>query len=118
MQGQPASPGLGGDDAGAESSVFSGCPDGGYPTCPSPPPSWQTQVRPIVDVWCAPCHFNGGSGTGKGFDFSTLEGFRHGLDIELTDLQGCTMPPADAAALSLADREMLLEWLVCSGPDN
>lgn len=122
MQGEPASPSLdassSGEDAGMEGAVAMGCQEGGYPACPAMPPSWNTQVRAIVDIWCAPCHFNGGSGTGKGDDFSTLTGFRYHLDTELLDLRTCTMPPADAAALSPTDREVLLEWLVCDGPDN
>jgi hypothetical protein len=122
MQGKPASPGLGADASAdgetVESAVTLGCPDGGYPGCPSTVPSWSTQVRPIVDVWCAPCHFNGGSGTGKGYDFSTLAGIRGGLTTSLTDLHKCKMPPEDAAVLSATDRETLIEWLVCDAPDN
>jgi hypothetical protein len=123
MEGAPASPRLDTDatssgDAGADSAVAVGCPEGGYPTCPSMVPSYSAQVRPIIDVWCAPCHFNGGSGTGKGDDFSTLEGFRYHLDTELQQLVLCLMPPADAAVLSPANRKALLEWLVCDGPDN
>jgi hypothetical protein len=122
MQGEPASPGLGDassiEDAGAEGAVVTGCPEGGYPACPTVMPSYGAQVRPIVDVWCAPCHFNGGSGTGKGYDFSTLAGLRGGLSTNLTDLHTCRMPPEDAAALSPANRETLIEWLVCDAPDN
>jgi hypothetical protein len=131
MEGEPASPGLSaavdasvadvaGDasDAGAESATFTGCPDGGYPDCPSPPPSWAMQVRGIVYVWCAPCHFNGGTGTGLGDDFSTTKALRHTLTTALTDLHICTMPPPDAAVLSPADRETLMEWLACGAPDD
>jgi hypothetical protein len=127
MEGEPATPGLPGVDAslsdnpsdgGAESATVTACPEGGYPDCPSPPPSWATQVRGIVDVGCAPCHFNGGTGTGLGDDFSTTRGLRHTLTTALTDLQRCTMPPSGSAVLSLADRETLMEWLVCGAPDD
>jgi hypothetical protein len=57
--------------APSDVEVSVACPDAGYPTCPSPPPSWKMQVQPIVDTSCSPCHFNGGSGTGNGFDYST-----------------------------------------------
>jgi hypothetical protein len=125
--GGPASPRLGtevSDDAGTDAlstedvATAAACFDAGYPGCPSTPPSWKTQVQPLVDTACSPCHFNGGSGTGNGFDYSTSEGLRHGLTTALTDVHACVMPPSGAAPLSMADWETLLEWLGCGAPDN
>jgi hypothetical protein len=106
------------DGGAAEANSPPPCPDLGYPSCPSPPPSWATEVRPIVDLYCAPCHFNGGTGVQKGDDFSTAAGIGHVLTTSLTDLHVCSMPPADAAVMPTARRETLLEWLACGAPDN
>jgi hypothetical protein len=125
--GGPASPRLEtefGEDAGTDAlalpdvALAVACPDAGYPSCPTPLPSWKTQVQAIVDTSCSPCHFNGGTGTGNGFDYSTSEGLRHGLTIALTNVHTCVMPPSGAAPLSMADWETLLEWLGCGAPDN
>jgi hypothetical protein len=132
MEGAPASPGLGDDasseaaDAGADSAAQMGCPpadpvEAGYPMCPSPAPSWNNQVKAIVDTYCAPCHFSGGSGVGKqGYDFSTLAGVHHTpLSTMLTQVYVCGMPePGVSAPLPPADWETLLQWLECYEPDN
>jgi hypothetical protein len=93
--------------------------DAGYPSCPSPPTSWTTQVKPLVDLYCAPCHFDGGTGTGKGGDYSTPKGLQIYLTTALTDLHTCIMPPDDAEALLPLDRrDTILQWLECYAPDN
>jgi len=116
-QGEPASPGLG-EDAAAEAAPYV-CPEGGYPTCPSPPPSWKAEVQPIVDKWCGPCHLTGGSGIGKGgsYNYSTLGGFIGLVTIE-TDVHDCTMPLAGSPPLPTASWETLLQWPACCAPDN
>jgi hypothetical protein len=125
MEGQPASPGLGvaalsEGDASADVAPYV-CPgaEAGYPTCPSQPPSWATEVKPIVTRWCGPCHLTGGTGIPKGgfYNYSTLAGFRALSTIE-TDVHACTMPLVGSPPLPPADWETLLEWLVCDAPDN
>jgi hypothetical protein len=110
------------EDAGnanaAAALVYMSCPDAGYPACPSPAPSWKAQVQAIVDTYCAPCHFNGGAGTGNGYVYSTSEGLRHGLTTALTDVHRCVMPPSPAPPLPPADWHTLLEWLACGAPNN
>jgi len=125
--GEPASPRFETpfvEDAGTDAlalpdvALTVACPDAGYPSCPTPPPSWKTQVQAIVDTSCSPCHFNGGSGTGNGYDYSTPQGLRHGLTTALTDVHSCKMPLSGSPPLSMADWETLLEWLGCGAPDN
>jgi hypothetical protein len=84
-------------------------------------PSWTNQVRPILQLGCAPCHFDGGVGTlgQHGYDYDTLAGVRHApLTTMLSQINNCCMPPLDAGALRDQDRETLLAWLVCGRPDN
>jgi len=119
-EGAPASPGLAVDTSpGADASYV--CPglEAGYPPCPSPPPSYEGQVKAIVHGYCGPCHLPGGDGIAKGgnYDYSTLAGFR-GLTTILTDVHGCSMPPPGSPPLPLADWDALLEWLGCGAPDN
>jgi hypothetical protein len=132
MEGEPASPGLGEDaasdtgnaDAGVDSAVQMGCPPGdpveaGFPPCPSRAPSWNSQVKAIVDTYCSPCHFNGGTGTGNGLDFSTLAGIHRAITESLTDVHDCHMPiPGQSPPLPSSNWETLLEWLACGAPDN
>jgi hypothetical protein len=117
----------GATDGGIEDSTVSSLPcpgeDAPYPACPSPPPSWSMQVQQIVETYCFPCHNRGGAGLevvkgGTADLFTTASGLRSAGTTALGDLHDCYMPPEDAAALPPADKEALMEWLVCLGPDN
>ncbi len=74
-------------------------------------------MQAIVNSACGACHEDGGIEQAK-FDFSTYAEVHNAFGIVLSQVYGCLMPPADAAALSPADTQILLEWLVCGAPDN
>jgi hypothetical protein len=123
--GDPASPGLEADtpsemDASAGDLSYV-CPglEAGVPACPAPPPSYENQVKGIVETWCGPCHFPGGDGITKGGnnDYSTLTGFSERTTITL-DVFQCRMPLSTSPPLPAAEWETLLEWLACNEPDN
>jgi hypothetical protein len=92
------------------------CPDD-QATCPVSPPSWATQVQPIVQKGCFPCHADGGA-AGPQFDYSTYAGVHRAYTEMIVQLSACNMPPADAAPLSGDDRATLLAWLGCRAPNN
>jgi hypothetical protein len=82
-------------------------------------PSFKKQVTPIIEKSCANapgCH------TGKPDDPWPLNDYQEIVDWKsafVTDLQGCTMPPADGGvALRVNDRLVLWQWLSCGTPNN
>ena len=92
-------------------------------SCQMPIPSWSTQIQPIVEASCKPCHFPGGQALIQGFtvyNFSTYESFVRAPRTTMEgQLRSCAMPLPDGGGyepLSTADRDLLLDWLVCDEP--
>ena len=98
-------------DAGASS-----CPSDLPSACPSPPPSYAKDVAPIFARRCVVCHSEGGVEAER--DYTTYDRIHQLRTDILTQVYACRMPPADAAAPTLAERETLLGWLVCGAPNN
>jgi hypothetical protein len=96
-------------DAGCAYAI----PDG----CPSPEPSWQSTVQPIIDRRCNGCHGDGGVQRSTR-DFTTYGGVSRNSGSILTQVFSCKMPPPDAAAPSASERDALLGWLLCGAPNN
>jgi hypothetical protein len=105
--------------------VLSACPDVPDDVCPSdlppscvmPPPSWATDVSPVVARTCSGCHGP------SGIEASRPYGTWSEVDARKTDVlfqvYGCLMPLPDAGVtLSATDRAVLLHWLVCGAPNN
>jgi hypothetical protein len=105
-------PGVGAGDAGD-----AGCPRDLPPSCPSPPPSWQNDVQPIIASRCYGCHGDGGIEQPV-FDYSTYQGVYKNRSPILDDVYACRMPLPDASPPTTAERETLLAWLVCGAPNN
>ncbi len=86
-----------------------------------PIPSWSTEIQPIVNRTCKPCHFPGGQAVLQGpYDFETYAGFLHvGSSTIRSQLRSCKMPQAGGdEPLSTADGDAILNWLVCGAPNN
>lgn len=84
--------------------------------CPSTPPSYASEIEPIVQTHCAVCHFPGTSIAPT--DLSTYDQVRRQGGTALSEIQSCLMPPPDAGQLSEADRTAFVEWLRCGAPNN
>jgi hypothetical protein len=105
-------------DGGPEpDAAEASCPRDLPPSCPTPEPSWASDVRPLVDSKCNACHGVGGIEQSR-FDFSTYQGVHNLSGSILDNVYRCLMPPPDAGALSVAERRVLLGWLVCAAPNN
>src|SRR5581483_11816200 len=90
--------------AGCSSPPSGGPSDAGSgPDCPPLPvsncqtvPSWNTQIQPIVEASCKPCHFPGGQAFVQGFalfNFSTYDTFHKAPASTIQkDLATCKMP--------------------------
>jgi hypothetical protein len=104
--------------APAGASGDGGCARDLPASCPSPVPSWTTDVQPAIERSCAPCHLPGGIAAPL-HDFSMYAGVYGQRGSVLGAVSSCRMPLAGGAApLAPADREKLLAWLVCGAPQN
>src|SRR5260221_8507740 len=103
-------------DAPSESAIdASPCGSKGSAICPSPPPSYRTDIVPILDAKCNGCHV-GGAGPWPLTDHGSGVDWRASIR---SDVEGCPMAPADAGAgLSSMERIALLGWLACGAPNN
>lgn len=111
--------------AGACSNASAGAGASGCPnldlSCPSTPPSWKTDVQPIINGYCATggCHVPGGISP---FPYTTYADVQMHAARMIVQLQRCYMPPSDASLpakpLPDAERQTLMHWLNCGAPDN
>jgi hypothetical protein len=92
------------------------CPQDLPAACPANPPSYQTDVAPMLAARCATCHSPGGAGSP--FDFTTYDSVFANRSAILNQVYACNMPPKGAAGLDPAQRQTLLGWLVCGAPNN
>jgi uncharacterized membrane protein len=84
------------------------CPDGG-------PPSYKTEIAPILQEDCIPCH----SPTGPaGFDMTTYADVSGESGSILSQVTVCRMPPSNGPTMTDAQRIALTAWLRCGAPDN
>jgi hypothetical protein len=90
-------------------------------TCPGTPPSWQTDVEPLIATYCLTCHSDGGVAPAT-FDYTSYAGVYKNRAEMLSQVYDCVMPLIDAspaaAQPSAADRQTIVSWLVCGAPDN
>lgn len=92
------------------------CPNDLPTACPTPAPSYSSDVAPIVKERCLLCHGPGGPQASVPLaDYASIHARRTTV---LTQVYGCRMPPAGAAELTSDERATLLAWLVCGAPDN
>jgi len=80
--------------------------------CPDPMPRWP-DVQPIFSVRCAVCH-------GEVLGLWPLDTYSHVVDWNV-EIRGmvldCSMPPPDSdVTMTLAERQLVLEWLRCGFP--
>jgi uncharacterized membrane protein len=85
-------------------------------SCPSTPPSYQTDVAPLLQTYCVSCHSAGGSESGKPLD--TYRGVANLSGGVESSVGSCSMPPANEAQPTDAERETILAWLVCGANQN
>lgn len=86
-------------------------PDG----CPSPAPSYTTDVVPVLDAKCNGCH-TGGEGPWPLTNHDDVVHWRYQV---LREVVQCTMPPPlSKPELTEAERAMIVDWLMCGAPEN
>jgi len=85
-------------------------------SCPTTPPSYATDIAPVVQARCVVCHFPGT--TIAPTDLSSYAQLRRQGGTALGQIQSCNMPPPDAGPLSADERTTFVEWLRCGAPNN
>jgi hypothetical protein len=92
------------------------CPNDLPASCPSPPPSYRTDVAPIISARCLGCHAPGKQEASK--DFTTYPNVFSQRQPILTQVFSCRMPPEGEPRPTAQERAQFLAWLVCGAPDN
>jgi hypothetical protein len=90
-----------------------------FPSGCTTAPSYSQAIAPLVQRTCNGCHAAGGVAADR--DLTTYKNVARLETTELIELNSCAMPPADAgpdAMLSAAEREEILQWLICDYPNN
>ncbi len=103
--------------AGCGSSTEGGdCAAATPASCPSDAPSYKTDVAPILASRCTSCHSATGVESGRPLD--TYAGVNAQLSAVKGQIAGCEMPPVGSTALTEAEANTVLGWIVCGGSDN
>jgi hypothetical protein len=84
--------------------------------CPQPGPSYASDVAPVLDASCNTPACHAASGTAWPLtQFSSVADWAYPIQI---DVEGCTMPPPDAGVLTAAERQAIVDWVVCGAQNN
>jgi uncharacterized membrane protein len=100
-----------------DDSAQPSCPNVGELSCPSTPPSFKSDVQPIIQDRCYPCHGPGGVEVASVNLTTYASTFALRSDIA-SQVQSCRMPEVDASALTADQITTILEWIECSAPNN
>jgi hypothetical protein len=87
-------------------------------TCPKAP-SYATEIGPLTQRTCVPCHSHGGVASDR--DLTTYKNLTRLETTAFIQVNECLMPPADAGpdvAMTHEERTELLQWFVCGSPNN
>ena len=92
------------------------CPNDLPASCPTPAPTWSTDVATVIAARCAVCHAPGGAAADKPLtDHADVFARRSAV---LNQIHACKMPPEGASPLTAAERVAIEGWLVCGAPDD
>jgi hypothetical protein len=83
------------------------------PACVRAPPTYENDVRPILERHCFKCHAGDGVATDE-HDFSHLETLRAQRGALVSEIRACAMPPSGEPTLPAPEAEVLLRWGSCS----
>jgi hypothetical protein len=84
--------------------------------CPTPAPSYATNVAPIFQATCNDCH-SPGKQTGT-IPFNNYVQVYARRTTILDQIYRCKMPPADGPPTTPEQVKTLMDWLICKAPNN
>ncbi len=100
------------------------CPNLEFPgTCPTPPPSFKTDVQPLFAEYCEACHGNGGPASLQ-VPLATYQDIVNNRTRAWEQIANCSMPNTDASLPATSfptaeQRQTMVTWLdICNAPDN
>ena len=94
-----------------------GCPANAAATptsCPSDPPSYVSDVAPIISQECLSCHAE--SGEESSIPLETYDEVFSERTVAQDQVESCAMP--QSGSLSDSQRTTLLTWFACGAPNN
>jgi hypothetical protein len=99
-------------------------------TCQDPnnPPSFASDVDPIIKERCSPCHFPGGIAS-QIYVFTTYSDVVNAETAIVNELYDCLMPPVNGnvtygiapgsvPGLTAEQASCIVDWIRCGTPDN
>jgi uncharacterized membrane protein len=73
-------------------------------------------VAAIIQARCESCHSATGVEPNRPYtSYADIKKFQ--IDM-LVQVRSCLMPPASATGLTIDERDQLLGWFYCDGPNN
>jgi uncharacterized membrane protein len=84
-------------------------------TCPTPAPSYDTDVGPLIARYCSRCHSPDGGNPGhllQGYDDVTS---KSQMSDVLFQISSCRMPLEGEPQPTAAERDLILSWFACCG---
>jgi uncharacterized membrane protein len=113
--------GCGGDDGASNDKDAAveetGCKVTAPDVCPDPAPQY-VDVEPIFRQRCISCHSGAvDAGVDAPWGLTTHEEISHWPNDIRVAMLSCTMPPQDSGVtMTVAERERILDWLLCGMP--
>jgi hypothetical protein len=102
-------------DAGDGSGAA--CPQKLPQSCPAQPPSYASDIAPLIAARCLQCHGPGGVAY-PSRDFTSYDKVYAQRRNMLGMIYACKMPPPGATPLAAQELQDLLAWFVCNAPNN
>lgn len=87
------------------------------PACPAAPPSYATDIAPLLAAKCTTCHRPGDpSGAWPLDTYARVAGWDSAV---FEQLERCSMPPRDSGIeMSSGERQRIADWINCGSRDN
>jgi uncharacterized membrane protein len=85
--------------------------------CTGRPPTYVTDVRPVLEGRCFTCHANDGPAAEE-HDFTRVETLRAQRQQLVDDVTARAMPPKGRPQLTDAEAQTLLQWVACGATER
>ncbi len=90
------------------------CPAPPQLGCPADALTFDTGIGQLLHTRCYPCHSPGGVESSRPLtDYEHVSGERMSIASQLVT---CSMPPSGSPQLSSSERQQILDWFACGGP--
>jgi hypothetical protein len=100
-----------------DGSAAPSCPSVGSLSCPSTPPSFASEIEPLVEERCYGCHGPGGVEVAS-INLTSYGQIAKQSGTIAVEIQSCMMPQPDAGPLTIDQLKTFLEWIECGSPNN